>query len=145
MTYIRQDQADIDVSIGPDGASLVPYGDAWATVEGGNLASNDSKTRPGAMGREVSLGGPASRDDVTCTIQLDDVVLGWHKTLESMVGWGRVKVSYRFLRPNPGATGFPTTHTIVGTLKSAFLPNMDAGGNDQAFYSIVVSCDEVAA
>jgi hypothetical protein len=142
MTYIRQDQADIDVSIGPDAGSMRPYGDAWATVEGGNLSAEDSKTRPGAMGAEVSIGGPASRDDVTCTIQMSDVVIGWHKSLEAMVGWGRVKVSYRFLRNKQ--SGYSTTHTVLGTLKSAFLPDMDSGGAEQAFYTIVVSCDEIA-
>jgi hypothetical protein len=94
------------------------------------------------MGNEVSIGGPASRDDVTCTIQMTDVVIGWHKSLEAMVGWGRVKVSYRFLRNKN--TGYSTTHTILGTLKSAFLPDMDAGGAEQSFYTIVVSCDEIA-
>lgn len=139
MPYFREDMADIRVSV--DG---VPYGDSWFSVEGGNLEADDSKTRPGGMGSEVSLGGPASRDDVTVETQLTDIVIGWHKTLEQKVSEGApTKVSYTFLSRLKQPVG--ASHTVVGTLKSAKLPDMDTGSSDAAMYSIVISCDEQAA
>jgi hypothetical protein len=138
MPYIREDMADIRVSV--EGTGL---GESWATAEGANLEADDAKTRPGGMGREVSVGGPASRDDLTATIQFSDVVATWHKWLESLVGVGRVKVAYTFLDKNRTPTG--ASHTIVGTLKSATLPDVDASSSDVAFYTVVVSCDEQAA
>lgn len=137
MPYIREDQADIRVSV--DG---VAYGDSWKSVEGGNLEADDSKTRPGGMGREVALGGPASRDDVTVATQLTDVVLGWHKGFESKVGNGRVKVAYTFLGANRLRIG--PTHTVTGVLKAANLPDFDSESSDPGMYEIIVSSDEQA-
>lgn len=139
MPYIRQDQADIFVSI--DG---VPYGDSWYSVEGGNLESDDSKTRAGGMGSEYSLGGPSSRGDVTCTIQLDDSVIGWHDLLETKVKQDApMKVTYRFLNRLKQQRGRDYTYT--GTIKSAFLPDMSTGESGAAYYTVVMSSDEDAA
>lgn len=136
--YIREDMADIRVSV--DG---VPYGASWKSIEGANLEADDAKTRPGGMGREVSIGGPASRDDATCSIQLTDVVIGWHKTLENRIGVARAKASYTFLGPERTPMG--ASHTVVGTLKSVTLPDMDSESSDAAMYTLVISCDEQAA
>jgi hypothetical protein len=51
-----------------------------------------------------------------------------------------VKVSWRF--KNRLKQPFGPTFSVTGTLKSAFLPNIDTSGNEQAFYSIIVDCDE---
>jgi hypothetical protein len=37
------------------------------------------------------------------------------------------------------------TFTFAGTLKSAFLPDMDTGSGDAAMYSVVLSSDESLA
>lgn len=138
MSYIREDMADIRVTV--DGVS---YGDSWATAEGGNLEADNSKTRPGGMGDEVDVGGPASRDDLTLGIQFSDVVAGWHKKFESRVGTGRIKAAVTFLGPDKAPVG--PSQTRVGTLKAANLPDFDSNGSDQAMYTIVVSCDQAAA
>jgi hypothetical protein len=145
VPFIREDMADIRVSVADAGGTLHPYGDSWHSVEGGNLESDDAKVRPGGMGNEVSLGGPASRDDVTVSIPLTDVVVGWHKTLEQrVIEDAPTKVSYTFLnRLKQPITG--ATHTVTGRLKSAVIPDMDTGSSDAAMYEIIVSCDEVAA
>jgi hypothetical protein len=59
--YIREDQADIRVSVDFGNGQLVPVFGSWATYEDGALEADDQKTRPGGMGRQVSIGGPASR------------------------------------------------------------------------------------
>lgn len=143
MPYIREDQAYISFSVADESGAYIPFGEAWYSIEGGNLESDDSKTRAGGMGDEFSLGGPSSRDDATLTIQLSDVVITWHKTLETRVRQDApCKASYQFKNRLKQAYG--TTHTIYGTLKSAFLPDMDTGGNEAAMYSVIMSCDEVA-
>jgi hypothetical protein len=124
MPYIREDMADIRVTV--DG---VPYGDSWYSVEGGNLEADDSKVRPGGMGDEVSLGGPASRDDVPLET----------KVIED----APTKVAYTFLNRLKQPIGI--SHTVTGTLKGVTIPDMDTGSSDAAMYELVISCDERAA
>jgi hypothetical protein len=144
MPFIREDMASIQVTIDD-----IPYPtdtSSWYSVEGGNLTADDSHVRPGGMGDEVSLGGPASRDDVTVRIPLTDVVIGWHKTLETaVINAAPAKVSYTFLNRLKQAIPGAATHTVKGTMKAATMPDMDTGSSDAAMYEIVVSCDERAA
>lgn len=142
--YLREDMAEIHISVADESGNFVPYFDSWATAEGANLSSDSSKTRAGGMGSEVSLGGPSSRDDVTCTIQQSDVVLAKHKELELRVRQDApTKVAWRYLDRLKNPVG--DTHTVTGTLKSAFRANADVKSSDAAFYTIIVDCDEVAA
>lgn len=120
----------------------VPYFDAWASVSGGNLEAEESKTRPGGMGREVSAGGPASRGDMTLQIQMSEVIAAAHPRIESLVGPGRVRVGINWLGTNRVPLGTGTTRQ--GTLKAATLPDMESRGAAVGMYEIVVSCDEQA-
>lgn len=138
MTYIRESSADIRVTI-----NGVAFGDSWATYSGGGLEADSSKTRPGGMGREVSTGGLASRDDLEVTTQFTDIVAGWHAILESVVGSARVKVGVSWLGPDKLPTGQSFTRT--GTLKAAVVPDADHMSSDVGMYSITVDCDELAA
>jgi hypothetical protein len=137
LAYIREDMADIRVRV-----NGVPYGDSWRTAEGGNVTADDSKTRPGGMGREVSVGGPASRDDLTVTTQFTDVVATWHPRLEGLVGNAVAEVSINWLNPDRTPTG--RGRTIRGTLKEATTPD-HGDGADVGMYRLVVSCNELAA
>jgi len=137
VTYIREDQADIRVQV-----NGVAYGESWATASGGNLEADDSKTRPGGMGREVTIGGPASRDDLEVEIQLDDVVLGWHRALENVLGVGEAKIAITFLAPDRTPTG--QTMTMVGVLKAVTLPDMASDSGDVGMYKLAMSCHELA-
>lgn len=137
MPYIREDQADIRVTL-----NGTPFGDSWKEAEGGNLEADSSKARPGGMGREVSAGGPASRDDLTVRINFTDIVALWHPSFENMVGEGVVGVTLIWLGPNRVPLGSSTRKR--GTLKAANLPDM-GGGSDVGLYEIVVDCDELAA
>jgi hypothetical protein len=117
MPFIREDMADISVSIMNAAGTYVPYGDSWFSVEGGNLEADDAHTRAGGMGNDVSLGGPAARDDVTVAVQLSDVVIGWHKTLEQrVIESAPAKVSYTFLNRLKQPLGPPASSvTITGS------------------------------
>jgi hypothetical protein len=135
--YIREDQADIRVWI--NGIPYPTTGDSWRTAEGANLVADDAKTRPGGMGREVSAGGPASREDLTVTTQFTDVIATLHPVMESLVGTGDVKVGISWMRPDRRSSG--QGQTIRGTLKQASAPD-HGDGSDVAMYTIVVSCHE---
>lgn len=136
--YTREDNVDIRVSL--DG---VPYGAGWDTIEGGDLEAADTKYRPGSMGKEVSLGGPSSRSDMTVTIQMSDVVAGWITKFENRNGRGALKISWTYL----DAEGLPAsaTQTRTGILKTVTPPPMDASGNAAVKFSIVGSMNEQAA
>lgn len=136
--YIREDMADIRVTVNDR-----PYGDSWAEAEGGNLTADDSKTRPGGMGREVSAGGPASRDDVTVRIQMSDIVATWVPGLEDAVGNGRGKVAFMWLRPDRALLG--STLTRVGTVKAVNVPNVSSSSSTVGMLELVISCDELRA
>jgi len=136
--YIREDQADIRVTL--DGIAM--FG-SWKSIEGGDLETDDAKTRPGGMGRMVSLGGPVDRNDLTATIQFSDVVSLKHKAFEAACGNGRVKVAVTWLGPDRAPTG--TSFSRVGTLKGCSVPDADSESSDPGMYTIVVACDELAA
>lgn len=142
MGYIRQDQADIRVSV--DG---VAYGDgnSWVTLTGGKVTAPGAKTRPGGMGREVELGGPATRSDAVVTIQHSDILAGQHPTLSSKIGRGRARVSIQFL-DNYGNALPGASETVVGILKGAEIPDMNGEATGAVgMYQITVGCDELAA
>jgi hypothetical protein len=129
--------ASISVSI-----EGVPYGGSWAEAEGGNLEADDAKARPGGMGREVSAGGPASRDDLTVRTHLTDVTVTWIPTLENLVGNGAARVGIAWLGTNRTPLG--SGNTKRGTLKAVNAPDMGSGA-DVGMLEIVISCDEQAA
>lgn len=139
MAYIREDEAAITLTV-----KGKQYGGQWATYAGGDLAAAGSKTRPGNMGNEVSIGGPASRSDITLTTQFTDVVMAQHKSLEALVGHGPVTVAVIYLDEN-GLALAGGRFTRTGTLKSVAPPASNAGSAVVGMYTVVVECDELAS
>jgi hypothetical protein len=140
--YIRQDQADIRVSV--DGVAFGD-GNSWVTLTGGRITAPGAKTRPGGMGREVEVGGPSTRSNAVLTTQNSDVMAGQHPTLESKVGRGQARVSIQFL-DNYGAALPGASHTIKGLLLGAELPDMNGEATGaMGMYTLTVGCDELAA
>ena len=141
MGYIRQDQADIRVTV--DG---VAYGDgnSWVTIAGGKVTAPGAKTRPGGMGREVELGGPATRSNATVTIQNSDIMAGQHPTLQSKIGRGAVHVALTFLDNYGNSRG--VGETVKGILLGAEFPDMNGEATGAVgMYTITVGADELAA
>lgn len=141
MAYIRDDEADIRLSV--DG---IAYGDgnSWATYAGAALSAAGAKTRPGGMGKQVALGGPAMRSDCTLTIQHSDSMVGQHPLLESRVGKGSCLVTVTLLdgegNARPGAQ-----HRLTGKLKGAEMPGQNFDSPNVGMYTVVVDCDELPA
>jgi hypothetical protein len=82
-SIIREDQADIRVTI--DGKS---YGDSWNRRRAATSTPTPRRPVPAAWARR-SVGGPASRGDLTVGINMSDIVATWHPELESKVGTAR--------------------------------------------------------
>jgi len=136
--YIRADMADIRVSL--DG---VPVGDMWATYEGGALEADDQKTRPGGMARQLAIGGPTSRNDVTVTTQFTDQIAAIAKNFENRSGRGFLKVSVTYMDPD-GNRDQRFSFTRTGVVKSVQIPDVDVNTGDVGFLSVVGSMNEVA-
>jgi hypothetical protein len=138
--FIREDNADVRVSI--DGK---PYFGSWRTYQGADKTANTSKTRPGAMGDEVDVGGPPTRNDCTCTIQWNENVLGKYKELDNKVGWADVTITVTWLNRKTKAPFDGASFTKTGTLKGCSDPNFDSNGNAVGELTIVVGMDEKQA
>lgn len=133
--FIRADMADIRVWL--DG---VPQGDMWATYEGGALEADDQKTRPGGMQRQIAIGGPTSRGDVTVTTQFTDLIAKIAGNFEERSGRGAFEVHVTYLDAN----GFGTPYAFVrkGVVKSVQIPDVDVNGADVAFLTVIGSMHE---
>ena len=143
--YFRSDMHSITMSVDVNHDGIKePLPWVWATFEGGNLEADDAHARPGGMGMEVSLGGPASRQDATLTVPMTDVVFAHHGLLETAVmDSGPVTITIQMLdRARGRITG--ALVSITGTLKGSKIPDLDVGSGDPGMYEVVVSCDEVA-
>lgn len=134
--YTREDQVDIRVTL--DG---VPYGASWDSISGGATDANTVKIRVG--GKEIDIGGPATRGDLTVGIQLSDIVAAWIRTFDSRSGRGVLKVSASLLDADLNVIWGPYTRTgrVKGTTG---IPDMDKANSSPgaAKFSFVMSCNE---
>lgn len=139
--YIRDDQADIRLTV--DG---VAYGDgnSWVTYSGAALVAAGSKTRPGAMGKQKALGGPATRGDATIEIQNSPTMVGQHAKLESRAGKGNAVITITYL-DDEGNTIPGAQFRVTGKLKSAELPGQNFDSPNVGLYKVTVDCDEQSA
>lgn len=131
----RVDQERVSVTI--SGIKLGVF-DSFA---GGAAKAEDTKNRPGGMGPEESLGGPTSRDAFTLgrlyNLERDHPLM---KTLDGLVGAGRVVAVRQKLNRDKSPAGDPITYT--GTMMAYTMPDHDSNSGDKAVFSIEVSADE---
>ncbi len=137
-TLLRQDQATI--SVGLPGIPTLPFVKSWSKLEGGDLESEDTKTRPGGMVGQVNLGGPTTRSDATVsrpyTLELHRRIVD----LENYAGSGEMKINWTTLDSTGSAAGHPTV-TIYGILKNVMHPGWDANATGAAEMSLVMGCN----
>lgn len=139
-TYLREDQASISVPILP---VALPYVKSWAQLEGGDVESEDTKTRPGGMVDQVNLGGPRTRTDATVMRPYTKELHPFIKPLEDVAGNGKMHITYTIL-DGTGSKAGPTV-TLTGILKNVTRPNWNANGTGVAMLSLVMGCDVAAA
>jgi hypothetical protein len=129
----RQNQAAISLSV--DGRDLGVW-DKWA---GGEVDSEETKYKPGAMAPHVSLGGAVEVGDVTLSrlyaLGRDTDTIHW---LISRVGKGSCVASRISLDTDGNAWGTPGL-VYTGTLKTVTPPELDSESSDAALIEVVVA------
>lgn len=144
-TYLRQDQATISV---PKLPVALPFVTSWASLEGGDLEAEDTKTRPGGMLPQVSLGGPTTRTDATVARPYTKELHPYLTPLETFAGFGAMHITYTILGPDTSSGKISTlgpTVTLTGILKSVTRPNWDSNATATAMFSLVMSCNVAAS
>lgn len=144
--YIREDQADIRLTVYDSNGNQIAIGDgnSWATYAGAELEAAGAKTRPGGMGYEIELGGPASRSDCTIEIQNSDTMVGQHNFLESRVSRSaRAYIVVNYL-DDEGHTIPGKSFKISGRLKKAALPGQNYNSATVGMYSVILGANEQA-
>lgn len=137
MPDLREDQWAIHVDV--DGVSLPTK--PWSSMEGGDIEAKGTKTRPGGMADEETLGGPQSRTDATVMIQYsNDVLHPLVPKLQQACGSRATSISYTPLDGDGNPNG--ETHTITGKLDTVHEPKKDSNSpSNAAFLSLIISCN----
>jgi len=136
MTGSRQDQSAVTVSI-----DEVDYG-IWDKKDGGEVDSEESKYKPGGMGKPVSLGGSQETGNVTVSRLYDlerdhpEIV-----TLMSKAGKGRMVVKDQPLDPDGNPFGDPVVWR--GIVKTVTPPERDSESSDPAMVEIEMSTEGI--
>lgn len=131
--YTREDQVIIDATL--DGVSYR----SWDSITGGAHDSNTVKIRVG--GREIDIGGPGTRGDVTIGVQMSDVVFGWSKAFDKRVGKGALTISWSILDSDLNVID---GKTYTGTLKTTTDPDLDKSNSSPgaAKFTATLSANE---
>ena len=128
----RQDQYAVSVTI--DGVNT----GIWDKLTGGEVDSEETKYKPGAMAKEVSLGGSVNTGNVTVSrlyvLPRDHTsIKGWL----NRVGKAPVTVSKQSLDTDGNVFGDPLVYS--GILKMVTPPEVDSESSDAALVEIEVS------
>jgi hypothetical protein len=128
----RLDQYSVTVSL--DGNSL----GVFDKMTGGEIDSEETKYKPGAMGPQVSLGGSVTVNNVTVSrlyrLDRDKAI---EATLKSRVGKGQVKVTKQSLDVDGNAFGTPLVYS--GTFKQLTFPEPDSESSAAALVALEIS------
>jgi hypothetical protein len=133
----RLDQYSVTVSL--DNVSL----GVFDKMSGGEIDSEETKYKPGAMAPQVSLGGSVTVNNVTVSrlyvLSRDKAI---EATLKSRVGKGAVKVTKQSLDTDGNAFGTPLVYS--GVLKQVTFPEPDSESSAAALVALEVSSATVA-
>lgn len=143
--YIREDQADIRLQVQDSSGNWVEIGDgnSWYDYSGAELSAAGAKTRPGGMGYEIELGGPATRSDCVISIQHSDTMFGFHSFLESRTGKGRARIILTYL-DDEGVAIPSAQFRVTGKLKSPALPGQNTANATVGMYKVTIGADQQA-
>jgi hypothetical protein len=128
----RVDQYDVRVSV--DGVNLGTF-DKFA---GGEVDSEETTYKPGAMAPRIALGGSTNVGNVTVSVLYDltriHQIVHW---LMSRVGKGTVVVNKQPLDVDGLAYGRPLVYS--GRLKQVHPPEPDSEGSDAALLEMEIT------
>jgi hypothetical protein len=128
---MRADQFNVTCVV--DGQDLGTF-DKFA---GGEVDSEETRYRPGAMGAPISLGGAVTVNNVTISrlfdLNRDGGIVHW---LISRAGKGKVTINKQPLDVDGNAFGRPLVYT--GMLKQITSPEHDSESSDAALIELEV-------
>jgi hypothetical protein len=129
---VRQDQYDIKVSV--DGTDLGTFD----KLSGGEVDSEETVYKPGAMGARISLGGSVNVGAVTVSrlydLTRDHLLVHW---LISRAGKGSAVVSKQPLDVDGNVFGRPVVYS--GKLKQVNPPEVDSESSDAALIELEIT------
>lgn len=135
MPFLRSDS--FRIKAGVTGVNPPPI-KSWQSMSGGDLSAEDTKTRPGGIEPQRSLGGPTTRSDCTVTrlhgTGIHPYIVQWEQAINQSM-W----VSYTPLDANSNPQG--ATITLHGYLKSVTQSEMDADNAGKKTISLVMTCN----
>ena len=112
----------------------------WDKQGGGDVDSSDTTYRPGAMGPQISLGGPKTTSNVTASrlyrLERDHAHVG---KLVAAVGRGRMTVIKQPLDIEGNAFGKPLVYN--GRLKTVKFPTVDSEATGAAMIELEMSVE----
>lgn len=129
---MRQDQYDVKVSV--DGTDLGTFD----KFTGGEVDSDETTYKPGAMAPRVSLGGSVNVGAVTVSrlfdLTRDEPLVHW---LISRAGKGQAVVSKQPLDVDGNVNGRPLVYS--GKLKQVNPPEVDSESSDAALIELEIT------
>jgi hypothetical protein len=129
---VRQDQYDVKVSV--DGVDLGTFD----KLSGGEIDSEETTFKPGAMGARISLGGSVNVGSVTVSrlydLTRDHAIVHW---LISRAGKGSAVISKQPLDVDGNVFGRPIVYS--GKLKQVNPPEVDSESSDAALIELEVT------
>lgn len=130
----REDQYAVTLTL--DGEDM----GVWDKMSGGAGESEETKFRPGAMGKQKSLGGPTSVSNISLSrlyeFARDHTAI---PTLMAKRGKGRCVVTKQPLDIDGAAWGDPLVYT--GKLLTVTPPDHDSESSDAGMLEIEISTD----
>lgn len=116
----------------------------WDAMEGGEITSEETRYRPGAMGPQVSLGGSTQVENITARrlydLARDHSQIHW---LQSRAGRARCVVTKNSLDIDGNVFGSPLVYK--GVLMRVAPPPADSQSDDPAMLEIEISTDGTIA
>lgn len=124
----REDTYRVSVSV--DGRDL----GTWDKMSGGEVDSEETTYRPGALVDQIALGGAVSTGNVTVQKLYDEGAHSVYHWLVARVGRARVVVNKQPLDADGAAIGRPIVYDCK--LKTVKAPDVDSEGNGAALIEL---------
>lgn len=110
----------------------------WDTKTGGDVDSNDTTYRPGALGPQITLGGQKTTSNITVTRLYDRNADGAIvAVLLDAVGKGQLGVTQSAI--DDDGNSFSPHVVWIGKLKRVLLPDVDSNSDDAAMIELEMS------
>jgi hypothetical protein len=133
---IREDTYNVRASV--DGVDLGTFD----KMSGGELDSEETTFRPGALQQPITLGGAQTFENVTVSKLYTDVVHNQFHWLASRRGKAEMIITRQPLDAEGNASGRVIVYS--GKLKAVNLPEIDSEGNDAALLELEMTCRSIS-